>query len=118
MWMKTKVLNDLLCFSDSTPGTLLRCGRRQCGKLFVITNSQKFSHFQEIDGVDIREINLQHLPEHMALVGQEPTLFNLEIGQNIAYGLENATEERIVEAAKLANIHDFINSLPKVYSTE
>jgi ABC-type multidrug transport system fused ATPase/permease subunit len=49
-------------------------------------------------------------------VEQTPTLFNLSIAENIAYGLENVTFDEIVEAAKLANIHEFINSLPKVRS--
>lgn len=51
----------------------------------------------------------------MALVGQEPTLFNFSIKDNIAYGLENITNDKVIEAAKLANIHDFIDSLPEVH---
>jgi ABC-type multidrug transport system fused ATPase/permease subunit len=54
----------------------------------------------------------------MALVGQEPTLFNLSVRENIAYGLdrEEATPDAIISAAKLANVHSFIESLPLVCS--
>jgi ABC-type multidrug transport system fused ATPase/permease subunit len=47
-------------------------------------------------------------------VEQTPILFNLSIAENIAYGLENVTFDEIVEAAKLANIHSFIHTLPEV----
>lgn len=50
----------------------------------------------------------------MALVGQEPTLFDVSVRDNIAYGMESASQEEIVEAAQLANIHSFVESLPMV----
>jgi ABC-type multidrug transport system fused ATPase/permease subunit len=50
----------------------------------------------------------------MSIVGQEPVLFNVSIRDNIAYGLEDVSEEEIIEAARLANIHSFVVSLPKV----
>lgn len=53
----------------------------------------------------------------MAIVGQEPVLFDLTIGENIAYGKEECTQEEIEAAAKDANIHNFIVSLPKGYDT-
>ena len=68
-----------------------------------------------MDGLDIRRLNLRHLRRSMALVGQEPTLFALSIRENIAYGLaeDEVNEQRIQAAAKLANIHAFIESLPQ-----
>ncbi|VDM84193.1 unnamed protein product [Strongylus vulgaris] len=66
------------------------------------------------DDEDARELNLRHLRSHISLVGQEPTLFNYSIRENIAYGSENSTIEQIEEAAKLANAHDFITKLPEV----
>jgi ABC-type multidrug transport system fused ATPase/permease subunit len=72
---------------------------------------------QEIDGVDVREMNIRHLRENMTLVGQEPTLFNLSVAENIGYGIKNVRNEDIVDAAKLANIHTFIEKLPDGYST-
>lgn len=47
-------------------------------------------------------------------MGQEPTLFNLSIRENIAYGLDDVDDERIIAAAKLANIHEFVEQLPMV----
>lgn len=70
--------------------------------------------FQSIDGVDVRQFNIRHLRQSMAVVSQEPTLFNLSIAENISYGLESATQQQIEEAATLANIHSFVDSLPDV----
>jgi ABC-type multidrug transport system fused ATPase/permease subunit len=56
----------------------------------------------------------------MALVGQEPTLFDMSIGDNIRYGVEEhktVTQEEVEEACKSANIHKFIISLPQGYDT-
>uniref|UniRef100_A0A914PN14 ABC transporter domain-containing protein n=1 Tax=Panagrolaimus davidi TaxID=227884 RepID=A0A914PN14_9BILA len=53
----------------------------------------------------------------IALVGQEPTLFNISIRDNITYGLENVKDEEVIKAAQLANIHSFIESLPNGYDT-
>lgn len=67
-----------------------------------------------MDGVDLREINIRHLRNHIALVNQEPTLFNQTIAQNICYGMDEVDQAKLVEAAKLANIHDFVLTLPQV----
>lgn len=68
----------------------------------------------EIDGYDIRQINISHLRSHIAFVEQMPKLFNLTIAENISYGRPTATKEEIIQAAKRANIHDSIEALPKV----
>lgn len=70
--------------------------------------------FKLIDGHDIRHFNVRHVRSQMALVGQEPTLFNMSIRENIAYGIDDATQHDIEQAAKLANIHSFIIGLPEV----
>lgn len=70
-----------------------------------------------VDGIDIRNYNIRHLRAAMALVGQEPTLFNVSIRENIAYGMENVAQDEVEEAARLANIHDFVESLPQVSLT-
>lgn len=59
---------------------------------------------------------MQFAREQIALVSQEPTLFDCSIAENIAYGLDDASHERIVHAARLANIHEFVMSLPDVSS--
>ncbi|VDN30474.1 unnamed protein product [Gongylonema pulchrum] len=69
-----------------------------------------------IDDYNVKQINPAYLRRVVVSVGQEPTLFSFTIRENIGYGLpeDEATEQKIVEAAKIANIHDFILSLPQV----
>ena len=70
-----------------------------------------------VDGFDIRQIKKEDLRRNIGIVPQEPVLFNSSIGYNIGYSLENATKEEIENAAKLANLHDFIVTLEKGYDT-
>jgi ATP-binding cassette, subfamily B (MDR/TAP), member 1 len=70
-----------------------------------------------VDGVDLRDYNLHALREQMGLVSQEPILFSLSIAENIRYGRLSAGHDEIVEAAKLANAHDFIVEQPDGYNT-
>ncbi|MGN1275492.1 MAG: ABC transporter ATP-binding protein, partial [Floccifex sp.] len=70
-----------------------------------------------IDGMDIRDCSLQSLRSNIGIVQQDVYLFTGSIAQNIGYGKENASMEEIIEAAKKANIHDFIVSLPDGYQT-
>uniref|UniRef100_A0AC34FTX7 p-glycoprotein n=1 Tax=Panagrolaimus sp. ES5 TaxID=591445 RepID=A0AC34FTX7_9BILA len=53
----------------------------------------------------------------MGIVEQSPVLFNLTVRKNIAYGIDNVSEEEIIKAAKLAKIHEFVQSLPQNYET-
>ncbi len=69
---------------------------------------------QFLDGIDIRELNIQWVRSCLGLVSQEPVLFGLTIGENIAYGLENVPMEDIINAAIKANIDQFIQQLPEV----
>ncbi|XP_072971431.1 ABC transporter B family member 19-like isoform X2 [Typha angustifolia] len=70
-----------------------------------------------IDGKDIRGLNLKSLRLKMGLVQQEPVLFASSILENIAYGKEGATEDQVIEAAKVANAHGFVSELPEGYKT-
>lgn len=70
-----------------------------------------------IDGIDIRKIKIQSLRKLMGIVTQETILFNDTVRNNIAYGLKDIPFEKIVEAAKAANAHDFIQMLPNGYDT-
>jgi len=72
----------------------------------------------ELDGVDLKEINVKHLRHSIGYVGQEPTLFATTIAGNIKYGNPNATQEQIEAAARKANAHDFIMSFPDGYNTQ
>ncbi len=71
-----------------------------------------------IDGKEIRDVTMQSLRRNIGIVQQDIYLFNASIRDNILYGRLDATEEEIVEAAKRANIHDWIMSLENGYATE
>ncbi|CAF3353444.1 unnamed protein product, partial [Rotaria sp. Silwood2] len=72
-----------------------------------------------LDGHDVRSLNISWLRSQFGLVQQEPVLFNLSIRDNIAYGVNTrtVTQEEIEEAARKANVHDMIISLPQGYDT-
>jgi len=80
---------------------------------FYDVNSGKIT----IDGIDIRNVTLHSLRSHIGIVQQDVFLFAGSIRDNIAYGKGDATDEEIVEAAKRANIHDFILSLENGYDS-
>ena len=71
----------------------------------------------KIDGNDVRDVTGKSLRSAIGIVQQEVYLFGGTLRENIAYGRPGATDEEIVEAAKRANIHDFIMSLPEGYDT-
>jgi ATP-binding cassette subfamily B protein len=90
---KSTVLNLLPRFYDATSGRIT------------------------IDGVDVRDVTLASLRANVGIVMQDVFLFNATIRDNIAYGRPEASEEEIIEAAKIARIHDFVMSLPDGYDT-
>ena len=71
-----------------------------------------------IDGKDIRSFTLESLRRNIGIVQQDIFLFNASIKDNILYGRLDATDEEVTEAAKRANIHDYILSLPDGYDTQ
>ena len=71
----------------------------------------------EIDGVDVRDLDVSRLRGMMGNVNQEAILFNDTFFNNIAFGVENATMEQVMEAAKIANAHDFIMATDEGYQT-
>ncbi|XP_044258218.1 ATP-dependent translocase ABCB1 [Tribolium madens] len=103
--------------------TVALVGPSGCGKSTIIQLIERFYDPLEgtltVDNEDIRNIKLESHRSHLGIVSQEPNLFNRTIGENIAYGdnLRDVTQEEIMEAAKNANIHNFIASLPLGYET-
>ncbi len=71
-----------------------------------------------IDGKDTRSITLSSLRSHIGIVQQDVFLFAGSVKENILYGNQNATEQEVIEAAKRANIHDYVMTLPNGYDTE
>lgn len=71
-----------------------------------------------IDGKDITAVTRDSLRKSIGIVQQDVYLFNASIRENILYGRLDATEDEVIEAAKRANIHDYVKSLPNGYDTE
>ncbi len=71
-----------------------------------------------VDGRDIRNVTLKSLRKNIGIVQQDVFLFSASIRENIAYGNAEATQEQIEQAARIAQMHDFIESLPDGYDTE
>lgn len=71
-----------------------------------------------LDGIDIRKMKLTDLRRQIGIVQQDVYLFAENIMENIRYGRPDATDEEVIEAAKLANAHDFITQLPNGYQTD
>jgi ABC-type multidrug transport system fused ATPase/permease subunit len=70
-----------------------------------------------VDGQDLRDLRLADFRQHTAVVSQQPFLFNTSIRENIAFGKPGATDAEIEAAARAANIHDFVGTLPAGYAT-
>jgi len=70
-----------------------------------------------LDGVDMRVLDVQFLRSCIGLVSQEPTLFALDVMENVRQGLPAATDEQVIQACKDANAHDFIVKFPQGYNT-
>jgi ATP-binding cassette subfamily B protein len=91
------------------------------GKSTIIKLIQRFhdpdSGAIYLDGHDLRDVKQRSLRNNIGIVLQEPLLFNESLHNNIAYGKKDASMEEIIEAAKVANIHDRIMQMPKGYRT-
>ena len=104
------------------PGRCLALvGPSGAGKSTVFELLQRFYDPQQgrilLDGRDIRELGLQQLREHIALVPQQPALFTGDVRYNIAYGRPDASDDEVTAAARAAHAHEFISSLPEGYGS-
>jgi len=70
-----------------------------------------------LDGVDIRDVTLRSLRRAIGVVSQDPFLFSATVGENIAFGVADATDVEVEQAARLAQAHEFIARLPDGYDT-
>src|SRR5690606_4857441 len=101
--------------------TVALVGQSGSGKSTMTDLLSRFYDIQEggifIDGTNIKEVSLFDLRSKIGYVTQEAILFNDTFFNNIAFGTKNATMEEVIEAAKVANAHDFIMATPEGYQT-
>ena len=107
---------------DAQPGEVVALlGPPGSGKTSVVNLIPRFydatGGWISIDGSDIRNVTLESLRRNIGIVQQDVFLFTTSIRENIAYGNVDATQEMIEQAAKIAQMHDFIVSLPDGYDT-
>jgi len=105
------------------PGqTIALVGSTGAGKTTVINLLGRFYDVQEgairVDGLDIRDVQQTTLRRQLGIVLQDTYLFSGTVMENIRYGRLDATDEEVLEAAKLANADQFISRLPQGYETE
>ena len=117
----TRMLERMEYFTSLPHGIFLVTGPTGSGKSTVVSLIPRFydgdSGSIKIDGVDVRDYKLHELRKHIGFVLQETVLFRGTIRDNIAYGHPRATEDEIVQAAKLANAHEFISRMPNGYDS-
>ena len=114
------VLHDISLYAK--PGQKIAfVGSTGAGKTTITNLINRFYDVQEgsivYDGIDVREIRKDSLRRSLGIVLQDTHLFTGTITDNIRFGKLDATDEEVVEAAKIANAHSFIRRLPKGYQT-
>jgi subfamily B ATP-binding cassette protein MsbA len=113
------VLHDI-SFDMKKGETVALVGRSGSGKSTIAALIPRFyevtSGAVKIDGTDVRKITRASLLDRFSIVTQQTFLFNRSVADNIRYGRRDATQEEVEQAARAANIHDFIASQPEGYS--
>jgi subfamily B ATP-binding cassette protein MsbA len=104
------------------PGEIVALvGGSGAGKSTLVNLLPRFYDVTEgritVDGIDLRDVSLESLRRLMGFVTQEVILFNDTVRNNIAYGRANVDEAQVIEAARAANAHEFIDALPRGYDT-
>jgi ATP-binding cassette subfamily B protein len=90
---KSTLVNQIPRFYDATAGRVL------------------------VDGVDVRDVTRRSLRREVGVISQDPFLFSATVRENIAFGAPDATDEQVVEAARAAQAHEFVEALPDGYET-
>ena len=102
--------------------TVALVGQSGCGKSTIIGLIQRFydpaSGSVMVNDQNLKNVNLMSHRSKIGVVTQDPVLFTGSIRDNIVYGKENKTDEEVIDAAKLANAHDFIQGFPGGYDTQ
>jgi subfamily B ATP-binding cassette protein MsbA len=112
---------DHVSFTAARGEVIALVGSSGAGKTTLVNLIPRFHEVTagsiEIDGTDIREMNLRSLRNQIAMVTQENILFHDTVLNNICYGMGQVTQQKIIDAAQAALAHDFIMELPQGYDT-
>lgn len=111
-----------ICLAAKAGETIALVGSSGAGKTTLCSLIPRFYEVNEgeilLDGINVKDIRLASLRKNVGVVQQDVYLFSGTVLENIRYGKPSASEEEIIEAAKKANAHDFILSLPDGYHTD
>lgn len=124
VWMRYNEDEPVLCGVSlrANPGeTIAIVGPTGAGKTTIINLLPRFYDVDSgavlIDGIDVRDVTAASLRRQIGIVLQDTFLFSVSVMENIRYGRPDATDDEVIEAAKLAHADDFIRSLPQGYDT-
>ena len=116
-----RLIIDDMCLNIPKGNTIALVGPSGGGKTTLCNLIPRFYEIDKgkilIDGIDIHDMSLTDLRRNIGIVQQDVFLYGGTIKENIAYGNFNATDDEIINAAKLANIHEYVTSLPNGYDT-
>lgn len=117
---KEKVLKDV-SFKIKANETVAFVGKSGSGKSTIFSLLCKMYNINQgmisIDGVDIRELDKESIRGNITIISQNPYIFNMSIRDNLKLVKKDLTDEEMIDACKLACLHDFIESLPEKYDT-
>lgn len=121
-YLDDKKVIDNISFKTLQGKTTALVGPSGCGKSTLIKLVARLYDYDSgkitIDDKEIKNIDTQDLFKHISMVFQDVTLFNGSVMENIRLGRSSASDEEVLEAARLANCDDFVKKLPRGYETE
>ena len=121
-YFNQRVVLDKLSFEAEAGEVVALLGATGSGKSTIINLMPRFYDVTSgritVDDIDVRDVTLNSLRDQIGIVLQETVLFAASIRENIAFGLENVDEKDVIEAAKAAQAHDFIMTMPAGYDTD
>lgn len=118
---KDRLVLNGLSFKIKANETVAFVGKSGGGKTTIFSLIDKLYDVKDgeilIDGIDINTLDKDSIRDNISIITQAPYIFNFTIKENLKITKQNATDEEIIEACKIAQLHDFIMSLPKKYDT-